>query len=99
MRLGGGGGPAGDGPGPADAAALALAHAAPDPELLAVLQGELEAILTDDAPAADLFGLPGRRPSLRKEQVRIHAEAVGQVLPAPLSGHVGCVQHGGRSPR
>ena len=72
---------AGEGPLAADAATLALAHPAPDAELLAVRQGVLEAVLTDDAASADLLGLPRGRPTLGEEQVRIDAEAVGVVLP------------------
>jgi hypothetical protein len=41
------------------AAALALAHTAPDPELLAVIQGVLETVLTSDATSADFLGFTG----------------------------------------
>src|SRR5688572_2267655 len=57
-------------------AAFALAHAAPDAELLAVLERELEALLTHHAPPADLLGLSRRRTPLGEEQVGIDAEAV-----------------------
>src|SRR5947209_854228 len=73
---------AGQGPGPADAAALAFAHAAPDAELLAVLEGVLEALEADDAAPAHLLGLPRRRAPLREEEVGVDAETVGLVLPA-----------------
>src|SRR5581483_8400713 len=79
---GGAGGPAGEGPLAADPAALALAHAAPDAELLTVLERVLEALLAHDAAAADLLGLPGGRASLREEQVGVDAQTVRVVLPA-----------------
>src|SRR5207248_5059329 len=55
-----GGRPASKGPLATDAAPLTLAHAAPDPELLSVGQGVLEALLAHDAAPADLLGLTGR---------------------------------------
>ena len=69
----------------ADAAALTLGEPAPDAELLAVLEGELEALLAHDAPAADLLGLARRGAPLGEEEVGIDAEAVGVVLPAVIA--------------
>src|SRR5688572_18895737 len=46
----------GEGPGPADAPPLPFAHPAPDPELLAVGQRVLEALVADDAAPAHLLG-------------------------------------------
>ena len=65
-----------------DAAPFTLAEPAPDAELLAVTEGELEALLAHHAAAADLLGLPRRCAPLGKEQVGIDAEAVGMLLPA-----------------
>ena len=65
------------GPLAAQPAALPLRHAAPDPELLAVHQGVLEALHAHHAAPADLLGLPGRRAPLREEEVGIDPEAVG----------------------
>ena len=50
----------------------------------AIGQRVFEAVLPDDAPAADLLRLPRRRPPLGEEQVGIDAEAVGLVLPAAI---------------
>ena len=38
-------------------ATLAFAQTTPNAELLAVREGVLQAVVTHDAPAADLFGL------------------------------------------
>ena len=65
----------------ADAAALALGEPAPDAELLSVLQCELQALTTHDAPTADLLRLARRRATLGEEQVGVDTEAVGVVLP------------------
>ena len=55
-------------PGPAEPPALPLAHAAPDPELLPVGQGVLEAVLTDDAATADFLGLRVEAPRSGKKR-------------------------------
>src|SRR5215218_3558111 len=78
------GGAAGEGPGPTDPTALALAHATPDAELLPVGEGVLEALVPHDAAPAHLLGLLGGGSPLGEEEVRVHAEAVGEVLPPPL---------------
>src|SRR4051794_335390 len=67
-----------------ETAPLTLAEPAPDPELLAVHQRELEALETHDAAPAHLFRLAGARPALGKEQIGIDAEAVRLVLPASV---------------
>ena len=77
---------AGEGALAADAAAFPLGHAAPDPELLAVAQGVLEALGAHLAPPADGLGLLGGRAPLREEQVGVDSEAVGSFLPTPISG-------------
>ena len=73
------------GPLAADAPALTLGEPAPDAELLAVLEGELEALLANDAPAAHLLRLARRGAPLGEEEVGIDAEAVGVVLPAVIA--------------
>ena len=77
-------GPALQGAAAADAAALAFAHATPDPELLTVGEGVLEAVLPNDAATADLLRLARRCAPLREEQVGIDAHAVGVPLPATV---------------
>src|SRR4029077_15640075 len=64
-----------------DAAALALGQAAPDAEPFVVFQGVLKALGTHLDGAADLFGLSGGAPLLRKERFRIGLSAQGDVLP------------------
>ena len=76
----------GQGPLPADAAPLPLGQPAPDAELLAVREGELEAVLPHHAAPTDLLGLPGGRSPLGEEQIGVDAQAVGLVLPRP-AGH------------
>ena len=63
------------------------AQAAPDAELLAVRQGVFEAVLTHNAAAADLLGLPGGGASLREEEVWVDTHAVRLVLPC-LARHL-----------
>src|SRR5690606_10540739 len=67
-----------------DTAPFALGQPTPDPELLAVLQRELETLLLDDAPSAHLFGLTGGGAALGEEEIWIDAETVGAVLPVLL---------------
>ena len=71
----------GQGPLTPDAPAFTLAHAAPDTELLTVLEGVLETVLADHAAATDLLGFPGAGTPLGEEQVGIHTEAVRELLP------------------
>ena len=68
----------------ADAAAFPLGHATPDPELLAVPQRVLEALVLHLAAAAHGLGLLGGGSSLREEQVGIDPEAVGALLPTSV---------------
>ena len=68
-----------------DAAPLPLRHAAPDAELLAVPQRVLQAVGLDLAAVADALGLLGGGPPLREEQVGIDPQAVGALLPPPVS--------------
>ena len=63
-----GGSRSGQRPLTADTTALTLAHATPDAELLAVLQGVLEAVLSHDTAPADLLGLPGGSPRSGKKR-------------------------------
>ena len=63
---------------------LALTHPAPNTELLAVVQGVLEAVLAHHAASADFFSFARRRPALGKEEVGVHAHAVGPRLPASI---------------
>src|SRR5271163_3642752 len=65
-----------------------LGQPAPDPELLAVGQGVLEAVLAHHTATADLLGLAGRRTPLGKEKVRVDTHAVGPGLPAAFLGPV-----------
>src|SRR5271163_2896562 len=65
-----------------------LGQSAPDPELLAVGQGVLEAVLAHHTATADLLGLAGRRTPLGKEKVRVDTHAVGPGLPAAFLGPV-----------
>src|ERR1700730_16235111 len=67
-----------------DAPPLTLAHATPDPELLAVDQRVLQAVLADHASPAHFLGLTRRGSALREEQVRVDTHAVGLPLPCPL---------------
>ena len=69
----------------ADAAPLALGEPTPDAELLAVLEGELEALLRTTHPRQTSFASRGGTP-LGEEEVGIDAEAVGLVLPAVIPG-------------
>ena len=69
-----------------DAAAFTLAHPAPDAELLAVLEGVLEAVLTHDTASAHFLGFAGARTTLGEEEVGVDAQAVGVVLPGPFLG-------------
>ncbi len=80
------------GPLAADAPPLAFGQATPDPELLAVLEGELQALLTHDAAAAHLLRLARGRAPLREEEVRVDPEAVGMVLPTVISGIGGRIE-------
>lgn len=66
---------------PAQAAAFTFGHPAPDPELFAVVQRVLEAILPDHAAPADFFGLSGRATSFWEEQVGVNTQAVRRTLP------------------
>src|SRR4029079_9754485 len=68
----------------ADPTALALGHPAPDPELLAVPQRVLEALVLDLAATTDRLGLLGGRPAFGEEQVGIDSEAVGTFLPTAI---------------
>lgn len=72
------------GAGAAQATTLTLGETAPDTEFLAVDQGVLEAFVANDATTTHLFGLAGRCTAFGKEKIRIDAEAVGLVLPAPF---------------
>ena len=81
-----GGSRSGQRPLTADTTALTLAHATPDAELLAVLQGVLEAVLSHDTAPADLLGLPGGSPALGEEEVGVDAQTVGEILPGLLFG-------------
>src|SRR5690606_40858031 len=64
-----------------DAPPLTLAHAAPDAELLAVAQRVLEALPAHDAATTDFLRFTRGRTALRKEQIGVDTEAVGEVLP------------------
>ena len=70
----------------ADPAAFPLGHPAPDPELLAVAQGVLEALGAHLAAPADGLRLLGGGAPLREEQVGVDSEAVRSFLPTPVSG-------------
>src|SRR4051794_18333719 len=111
-RSGGLAGAAGEGTLATQSPTLPLAHAAPDAELLAVDEGVLQAVLTDDAASTDLLGLARGRATLGEEEVRVDAEAVRVVLPGTIiirlggdgngdlhvpSSRGGTVQQGGRS--
>ena len=81
-------GPALHGPLTAQPPALTLGKSPPDPELLPVGQGVLQAILANDAPPAHFLGLAGRCPTLGEEKIGVHSHAVGPGLPAALLGPV-----------
>src|SRR5665213_3596298 len=85
---GAGGGPALHGPLPAQPTTFPLGQSTPDPELLAVGQGVLEAVLTDHATSAHLLRLTGGRTPLGKEQIGVDPHAVGLRLPTALLGPV-----------
>jgi hypothetical protein len=70
----------------ANASALTLGESTPDPELLAVLQRELEALTAHHAASADLLGLTRRGAPLGEEEVGIDTETVGVVLPPVIFG-------------
>ena len=50
---------------------LSFAHAAPYTELLTVVEGVLETVLTRHTTAADLFGFSGRRAALGLSLIHI----------------------------
>lgn len=63
------------------AATLALAHAAPDTELLAVVERVFQAVLANNAAPTDFLGFFGGRTTLREEQIWFDAKTVGEVPP------------------
>jgi hypothetical protein len=67
-----------------DTPTFALRQAAPDAELFAVLQCELEAIVLDFAAPADLLRLPGGRTALGEEEIGVNAKAVRVIVPVLL---------------
>jgi hypothetical protein len=73
-----------EGPGAAQTTTFALAHPAPNTELLAIVEGILQAVVADHAPPAHLFGLTGGRSTFWKEEVGVDAHAVGACLPASI---------------
>ncbi len=70
----------------ADPSSLPLREAAPDTELLALQQGELEAFHPHLAGSADRLRLAGRGTALGEEKVGVGALAVGLFLPAEVVG-------------
>ena len=74
-----------DGPLPTHPSAFALGKATPDPELLAHLDGVVQALVLHLALSTDRLGLPGRSSSLREEKVCVGATAVRVVLPGELT--------------
>ena len=68
----------------ADLPAFPLGETAPDPELLAADDGELEALDANFAGRADRFGLARGSAAFRKEQIGVGASAAGVVLPREI---------------
>ena len=76
------------GPLPPQPSSFTLGQPAPDPELLAVGQCVLEAVLAHHTAPADLLRLAGRCTPLGEEKVRVDTHAVGFGLPAAFLGPV-----------
>jgi hypothetical protein len=66
-------------------AALALGQTAPNAELLAVREREVETVLLHDAATADFLGFTGGRSTLWEEQIRVDTQTVGLVLPLTVA--------------
>jgi hypothetical protein len=66
------------------ASPFALTHAAPNTELLAVVEGVLETVLASHTTATDFFGFARRCSTFGEKEVRIDAHAVGSGLPATI---------------
>jgi hypothetical protein len=66
------------------AAALSLGESTPDPELLPIVEGILEAVSLYLAASAYGLCLASTRSPLWEEEVRVNAEAVGSLLPATI---------------
>jgi len=76
--------PCGNGPLLANPAAFTLGEAAPDSELLTLLDREFEALSPHLTGVTDCLGLAGRCSSFREEQVGIRSPAIGVVLPCKV---------------
>ncbi len=85
LDLGAGDAAPGEGALAADPAPFTLRHAAPDAELLAVPQCVLQAFGLHLAPVTHPLRLLGGGAPFGKEQVRVDAQAVGSLLPAPIA--------------
>jgi len=69
----------------ADLASLALGHRAPDTELLARNDGELEALSAHRTLATDLLSGARGCTSFREKEVRVCAATIGEILPGKVN--------------